>query len=59
MLVDELLGERDEVLRLIAVKPDGLDLLSNALLAERDDLLRRVACADSMTAASSVNGSLK
>ena len=42
VLGDQLLRQRDDVLRLGAKEPDGLDQLAHALLAERRHLLRRV-----------------
>ena len=42
MLGDQFLRQRDHVLRLVAVKPDRLDVVAHALLAERDHFFRRV-----------------
>ena len=68
----QLFRQRDDVLGLGAIEPDGLDVVAQALLAERDhlggvsatansDRVARltpasVACADSTTATSSVKG---
>ena len=42
VLRDQLLRQRDDVLRLVAIKPDRLDVVAHALLAERDHFFRRV-----------------
>ena len=42
MLVDKLLRQRDDVLRLGAEQPDGLDVVAHLRFAERDHLLRRI-----------------
>ena len=42
VLGDELLRQRDHVLRLGAVEADGLDQVAHPRLAERDHLLRRI-----------------
>ena len=39
---DEALRERDHVLRLVAVEPDGTDVVAELRLAQPDHLLRRV-----------------
>src|SRR6202140_506643 len=41
-LRDQLFRQRDNVLRLVAVEPDGLDVIAQPFLAEREHLLRRV-----------------
>ncbi len=39
---DQLFRQRNDVLRLVAVEPDGLDVIADLVLAEREHLLRRV-----------------
>ena len=34
--------QRDDVLRLVAIEPDGLDVVAHLVLAEREHLLRRI-----------------
>ena len=41
-LLDELPRQRDQVPRLAAIEPDGLDLVGELRLAERDQSLRRI-----------------
>ena len=41
MLVDQFLAKRINILRLIAVKPDGLDIVADCLFAQRKHLLGR------------------
>src|SRR6266567_5566464 len=41
-LGNQLFRERDDVLRLGAVEPDGLDVVAQPFLAERQHLLRRI-----------------
>jgi hypothetical protein len=41
-IVDQLLAQRDDVFRLVAVKPDGLDVVADPVLAERQHLFGRV-----------------
>ena len=41
-LLDQDLAQREDVLGLVAIEPDGLDQLGDPLDAERDHLLRRV-----------------
>ena len=42
MLGDQLLRQCDDVLRLVAIEPDGLDEVAHLRFAERDHLLRRI-----------------
>ena len=39
---DQLFRQRDDVLGLVAIEPDGLDVVAHLLFAEREHLLRRV-----------------
>ena len=41
-LGDQLLGQRDHIPGLVAIEPDGLDVVAHFLLAERQHLRRRV-----------------
>ncbi len=43
MLGDKLLAQRDHVLRLVAEKADGLDVLAHRVLAERQHFPGRVS----------------